>query len=188
MRTKEEVAKKWSNVLAKHKPLISEKMYLARKTGGGSPEAELTELEAKVKSIKGKELFVGVVGGIDIITSPLSPLSDSDMSISEVIQPPRKRKFIDEKTDPIDQIKEALLENEQEKIALLRSIDQKMDCMVNLLGQLVSIHQNKLLANTTPQMHPHYGSNPPTFLPPLPPQVYSSTSMHQHFPSSSNDV
>ena len=72
------------------------------------------------------------------------------MSISEEIQPPRKRKFIDDKTEPIDQTKKALLENEQEKIALLRSIDKKMDCMVNLLGQLVSIQQNKLLANTTP--------------------------------------
>ena len=66
LRTKEDFAKKWSNVLAKHKPIISEKISSARKTGGGSPGAELTELEAKVKSIKGKELFVG---GIDISTS-----------------------------------------------------------------------------------------------------------------------
>ena len=102
LRTKEDVAKKWSNVLAKHKPIISEKISSARKTGGGSPGAELPELEAKVKSIMGKELFVGVVGGIDISTSSLSPLSDSDMSISEEMKPPRKRKFFDERSDPID--------------------------------------------------------------------------------------
>ena len=54
LRSKEDVAKKWSNVLAKHKSIISEKMSSARKTGGVSPESELTELEAKVKSIKGK--------------------------------------------------------------------------------------------------------------------------------------
>ena len=88
------------------------------------------------------------------------------MSISEEIQPPRKRECIfDDKTEPIDQTKKALLENEQENIALLRSIDKKMDCMVNLLGQLVSIQQNKLLSNTTPQMHPHYGSKTPNIPP-----------------------
>ena len=115
LRTKEDVAKKWSNVLAKHKPILS-KISSARKTGGGSPGAELTELEAKVKSIKGKELFVG---GIDISTSSLSPLSDSDMSISEEMKPPRKRNFFDERSDPIDQTKKTLLENEQVKITLL---------------------------------------------------------------------
>ena len=35
------------------------------------------------------------------------------------------------------------------------SIDKKLDCMANLFGQLVSIQQNKLLANKTPQMNPH---------------------------------
>ena len=58
-----------------------------------------------------------------------------------------------------------------------------MDCMVYLVGV-----QNKLLANTTPQMHPDYESNPPTFLPPLPPQVHTSTFMLQRLPCDSNDV
>ena len=120
-----EDAKKWSNVLAKHKPIISEKISSARKTGGGSPGAELTELEAKVKSIKGKELFVGVVGEIDISTSSLSPLSDSDMSISEEMKPPRKRKYFDERSDPIDQTKKTLLENEQVKINLLEALTKR---------------------------------------------------------------
>ena len=70
LRSKHDVAKKWSNVLAKHKPLISEKLASARKTGGGSPEDELTNIKAKLKSIKGKEVFVGVVGGIDIRGTP----------------------------------------------------------------------------------------------------------------------
>ena len=48
--------------LAKHGPIICKKVSSARRTGGGSPTAELTELEAKLKSIKGKELFEGVVG------------------------------------------------------------------------------------------------------------------------------
>ena len=54
LRSKEDVAKKLFTVLAKHKLLISEKMSSTRKTGGGSLEAELTEIEAKVMSIKGK--------------------------------------------------------------------------------------------------------------------------------------
>ena len=127
------------------------------------------------------------MGGINISTSSLSPLSDSDMSISEELKPPRKRKSFDERSDPIDQTKKTLLENEQAKITLLKSIDQRMDCMVDFLGQIVA-GQNKLLANTTPQMHPQYGSNPPTFLPPLPSQVYPATFMQQIFPCGSNDV
>ena len=33
VRTKDDVAKKWSNILAKHKPMISDKMISAPKTG-----------------------------------------------------------------------------------------------------------------------------------------------------------
>ena len=73
-RNKEDVSKKWSNVPAKYKPIICDKISSARKTGGGSPTAELTELEAKLKSIKGKELFDGIQGGIEISNPlPISP-------------------------------------------------------------------------------------------------------------------
>ena len=41
------------------------------------------------------------------------------------------------------------MENEQEKIELLRSIDNKMDRMVDLLGQLVGFQVKSLI----PQMH-----------------------------------
>ena len=69
-RNKKDVSKKWSNVLAKYKPIICDKISSARKTEGGSPTAELTELKAKLKSIKEKELFDGIQGGI-YISNPL---------------------------------------------------------------------------------------------------------------------
>ena len=188
LRSKEDVAKKWSNVLAKHKPLISDKISSARKTGGGSPEAEFTELEEKLKSIKGKELFVGIVGGIDICSSqPISPLSASDMSISEEIKPPRKRHFSEERTNPAEQDMKKL----QEKIELLRSIDNKMDRMVDLLGQLVGFQGKSLI----PQMHQntmhavnYRPADPTHLLPPLPPQPYPPMLMQQHFPCNNNDL
>ena len=166
--------------MTNHKPIISDEVLSARKTGGGSPEAELTELEAKLKSIKGK-LFEGVQGGIDICSaSPITPLSDSDMSIVEEMKPPRKRKFFDERSNLTDtHLKKALLETEQEKIGLVRNIYNKM---VNLLGQIVGI-QNRLLSNTTSQLHPSYLLHPTTLLPPFAPQPYPSTFMQQHFPS-----
>ena len=41
--TKDEVAKHWANILAKYKQIISDKMLLVRKSGGGSPEANLSK-------------------------------------------------------------------------------------------------------------------------------------------------
>ena len=74
------------------------------------------------------------------------------MSIVEEMKPPKKRKFFDESlTDTT--LKKALLESEQEKIGLLRNINSKMDKVVDLLGQIVGI-QNRLLSNTTSQLHP----------------------------------
>ena len=183
MRSKEDVSKKWSNVLAKHKPIICDKLTTARKTGGGSPAAELTELEYKLKSIKGKELFEGIPGGIDLCSeSPISPLplSDSDMSIVEEIKPPRKRKFFNESMVTDTTLKKSLLETEQEKIEILRSIDTKMDKMLKLLEQLVG--PNRLQYNTTPQMHshiqPNYLANPTSMLPPLAPQAFPPFMQH----------
>ena len=63
--------------------MISDKIIYAHKTGGGSPEANLSEMELKIKCIKGKELFEGLSSGIDLcLESPISPLCESDMSIS----------------------------------------------------------------------------------------------------------
>ena len=99
VRTKDDVSKKWSNILAKHKPIISDKLSSIRKTGGGSPEGNLSEMELKIKSIKGKELFEGVASGIDLsLLSPISPLSESEMSIGSAtdrdIKPRRKKKIL----------------------------------------------------------------------------------------------
>ena len=46
--------------------MISEKLSSIRKIGGGSLEANLSEMELKIKSIKGKEIFEGVTSGIDL--------------------------------------------------------------------------------------------------------------------------
>ena len=60
IRSKDDVFKKWSNILVKNKPIISDKLASARKTGGGPAEAELTEFELKIKVIKGVETFEGI--------------------------------------------------------------------------------------------------------------------------------
>ena len=53
------------------------------------------------------------------------------------------------------------LESEQEKVDLLHEIDGKMDKMVDLLGQLVSL--NKFLSNSsqvTQQIYPYSEADP----------------------------
>ena len=119
--TRDDVAKKWSNILAKYKPIIiSDKMISVRKTGGGSPEANLSEMELKIKSIKGKELFEGVNLGIGLSLgspiSPFSPLSESEVSISNVsnIEPKqtKKRKFFAEDDTLGQSLKKILMEGE----------------------------------------------------------------------------
>ena len=52
--TKGDVFKKWCNLLVKYKPIISDKLASVKKTGDGPAEAELTELETKIRSVKGK--------------------------------------------------------------------------------------------------------------------------------------
>ena len=61
LRTKDEVTKKWLNILTKHKPLISDKLASVIQIGGGSPEVQLTSLEEKIHSIKGREIFEGIL-------------------------------------------------------------------------------------------------------------------------------
>ena len=45
VRNKDDVIKKWSNLLSKHKPLIADKIASRNKTGGGPPGSALTPLE-----------------------------------------------------------------------------------------------------------------------------------------------
>ena len=141
--------------MAKHKPNISDKLSSIRKTGGGSPEGNLSEMELKIKSIKGKELFEGVASGIDLsLESPISPLSESEMSIGSAtdrdIKPRRKRKFFDDDIALTHSVKNVILQGEQEKLVVLKSIDTKLDRVVGLLEAVVS-NQNRKLSNNFSQ-------------------------------------
>ena len=70
VRNRDDVIKKWSNLLSKHKPLIADKIASMNKTGGGPPGSELTPLEEKIHSIKGKQVFEGIASGVDITIEP----------------------------------------------------------------------------------------------------------------------
>ena len=69
MRTRDDVSKKWYNILSKHKPRIADKIASTKKTGGGPADAQLDELELKISSIKGRECFEGIESGIDLTMS-----------------------------------------------------------------------------------------------------------------------
>ena len=167
LRSKDEVSKKWCNILVKYKPIICDKLSSAKKTGGGPPEAGLTELEAKILAIKGRETFEGITEGIDTsMASANSPLTDSDMMISSPVNVlfamsesaveiphPSKRKLSEISVQ--DNIKKNILENEVQKIELIQSIESqiknltetlncKMDRIADNLEVLVS-NQNKLI-------------------------------------------
>ena len=66
IRIKDDVYKRWCNLLVKYKPIICDKLLAAKKTGCGPAEAELTEFELKIRSIKGNKTFEGITGGVDI--------------------------------------------------------------------------------------------------------------------------
>ena len=118
IRSKDDLYKRWCNLLVKYKPIICDKLLAAKKTGGGPAEAELTEFELKISSIKGNETFEGITGGVDIsMMSSDSPQSDtiemvssptavvpfqlcssqtsagSEMAEHDEMRPPRKRKL-----------------------------------------------------------------------------------------------
>ena len=91
----------------------------------GPPEGNLSEMELKIKSIKGKELFEGVTSGIDLsLLSPISPLSESEMSIGSAtdrdIKPRRKRKFFDDDIALTHSVKNVILQGEQEKLVVFK--------------------------------------------------------------------
>ena len=165
----DDVFKKWSNILIKNKPIISDKLASARKTGGGAAEAELTELELKIKVIKGLETFEGNSSITDLSLGNNSPLSDVDLMVTiptgarilspsslkfELeMKPPRKRIFPDDMI--IDPVKETVLQNKGAKLDVLTGINSKiedfagnvnskLDRIVNQLELMVS-NQNKLI-------------------------------------------
>ena len=59
MRTKDDVSKKWYNILSKHKTRIADKFASAKRTGGGPADAPFDELELKISSVKRRECFEG---------------------------------------------------------------------------------------------------------------------------------
>ena len=62
----------------------------------------------------------------------------------------KKRKFFSEDDTPGQSFKKILMEGEQEKLAILKRIDSKMDWIINLLETVVD-NQNKMIsASTTP--------------------------------------
>ena len=80
-------------------------------------------MELKIKCIKGKELFEGVNLGIDLSLgkiSPFSPLSESEMSISNVsnieLKQTKERKFLAEDDTLSQSLKKTLMQGEQEKL------------------------------------------------------------------------
>ena len=69
------------------------------------------------------------------------------------IKPQRKRKFFDEDITLTHSVKDVILQNEQEKLVVLRNINNKLDRVVDLLEVVVS-NQSKMLSNTMTQIHP----------------------------------
>ena len=115
-RNRDDVLKKWSNLLSKHKPLIADKLASMKKTGGRPPGSELTPLEEKIQSIKGKQLFEGIASGVDITNEPThSQVSyDSDLSGATADMQLTNTKHI-------------LLEKEEEKLAVVKRIESSLE-------------------------------------------------------------
>ncbi|KAI6648305.1 Myb-related transcription factor, partner of profilin-like [Oopsacas minuta] len=183
VRTRDDVMKKWYNVLTKHKPCIADKLASARKTGGGPADADLDEIEAKISSIKGKEAFEGIESGIDL---PLESQSSNDetkrMLMSSVptediekinfFQPaPRKRHRLE--TDELESTKRAILEKEDKKLEILANIDSKLDRLESKFDRVIQILQHTaadqsktlslLMLQTMPPL-PHFQTLPLHFL------------------------
>ena len=64
------------------KPASSDKLTSINKTSGTFGEAEITELETKMRFIKGKDIFERNETGIDLSMGTNSPLYDFYMAIS----------------------------------------------------------------------------------------------------------
>ena len=153
-RSRDDVTKKWSNLLCKHKPLIADKIKSIRKTGGGPADAELTPLEEKIHSIRGTETFEGISCGIDVSAEPQSSqLSADQMLISPSVpfdgEVPaaavsRKRKHPQLVTSiDIDDTKRILIAKEDEKLELLREIKENLLSIGNVLQSLPEMVQNQ---------------------------------------------
>ena len=107
-------------------------MVSTRRTGGGAAEAELTELELKIKAIKGVETFEGIYSEIDILLGNNRPLSDGDLMVTSptgarILTPsgsefvlemkPARKRFPDDVIK--DPVKETILKNEGAKLDIM---------------------------------------------------------------------
>ena len=209
IRTKDDVSKKWCNILVKYKPIISDKLAYLKKTGGGPAEPVLTELETKIRSIEGKEIFEGIEAGIDLSMGSNTPLSDLDMAISPAgtlqdfgaqsgseaeiaMKPPARKRKLNE-IPMTDSFKEGILENEKQKVEILKRIDSKLEViadnvtsstglMVGKLELLIS-NQNKLINLMSTMISA--GMQPTNPLPHLPPSTHlpQGYQQQQYFPT-----
>ena len=68
--------------MCKHKPLIADIIKSVRKTGGGPADAELTQLDENIHSIRGTVTFKGISCGIDVSAEPQSSQLSDQMLVS----------------------------------------------------------------------------------------------------------
>ena len=177
-------------------------------TGGGPPGSELTPLEEKIQSIKGKQVFEGIASGVDMTTEPHSQVScDSDQMVTSPLfstdddqpnlagLPSRKRKFsypLSGTTADMQlaNTKKILLEKEEEKLAVVKRIEsslerieshmQRIGDMLQNLPEMTADQKAMLSALTQPQMHPLAG-------PFAPPSYTRSFPSGSFYPPSSSD-
>ena len=167
------------NLLSKYKPRIADKIASARRTGGGPPDAQLDELELKISSIKGKECFESIESGIDLAMSTFGSVDEAPMVLSPTPSLasqnpeqkffPRKRKSFDE--EGYDDIKRGLIDNEEEKKALLRGIHCRLESLDSRFGQVIGLleriasDQAKIYSLLAQQTHPSFPPGPSLFPP-----------------------
>ena len=150
-RSRDDVTKKWSNLLCKHKPLIADKIKSISKTGGGPADAELTPLAEKIHNIRGTETFEGISCGIDVspesqssqlsdqmLISPSVPFDGELPAVSRKIQHPQLVTSIE-----IDDTKRILIAKEDEKLVLLREIKENLVSIGNVVQLLPEMVQNQ---------------------------------------------
>ena len=188
VRNRDDVIKKWSNLLSKHNPL-----------------------EDKIKSIKGKQVFEGIASGVDITIEPthsqvsfdsdqmvMSPLLSTDDEQPKLTGlPSRKRKFSYPLSDAtrdmqLTDTKQILLEKEEEKLAVVKRIESSLERieshmkrigdMLQILPEIVA-NQKVITALTQPHMYPQAGS----YAPPSYPKSFPSGGAPPFYPPSSCD-
>ena len=175
-RSRDEVSKKWYNILSKHKPRIADKLASAKRTGGGAAEAALNALELKIIRIKGREYFEEIESGIDLSLSSSETVDENALIVSPVPSQssqqkcfPMKRRVCEDNSY-YEEVKKKLVGNEEEKKGLLISIDLKLEDfdskqerIISLLERIAS-NQSKLISLVAPQPAPSHNP-PPAILP-----------------------